>query len=241
MKIALVGYGRMGHAIEAAARTRGHEVALVVDKAARGARGARSLGSARLSGVDVAFEFTEGEAALENVLALLARGVPVVSGTTGWNPDDPLLAAALRRHRGAFLHAPNFSVGVAAFFRAAGLAAAVLRSAGGYDAWIVESHHAGKRDAPSGTAKRLATIGGGNVPVASVRAGHDPGRHTIGFDGPHDVLTLTHQARSREAFASGAVAAGEWLRGRRGRFGFDDVVDDLLRGRGAGKARGGKR
>jgi 4-hydroxy-tetrahydrodipicolinate reductase len=115
----------------------------------------------------------------------------------------------------------------------------LYRAAGGYDPWIAEWHHRAKADAPSGTALRLATMIGGEVPIAAVRAGYEPGRHVVGFDGPHDAVTLAHAARGRDGFAAGAVLAAEWLSVRRGAYGFDDVLADLVAA--GAKKRGGKR
>jgi 4-hydroxy-tetrahydrodipicolinate reductase len=251
----------MGRAIEQAAGARGHSRAAIVDTGARGRDVLRSIDPTRFRRVDVAFEFTTPEAARANVIALLACGSAVVCGTTGWDETGADVRRAVRASRGALLAAPNFSVGMALFSRLVGEAAVRCAAAGGYDPWIVEWHHRGKRDAPSGTARRLAgllaagadppaairegapsaPLPPGAVHVAVLRAGHEPGRHQVGWDGPHDRITLTHEARGREGFARGAVIAAEWLRGRRGRFTFEDAIDDLLRGPGVRARRGGRR
>ncbi len=261
MRYALVGYGKMGREIERAATARGHSRVAIVDPGARVRGVLRSIERARLRRADVAFEFTTPDAARANVIALLACGVAVVCGTTGWDDTGADVSRAVRASRGALLVAPNFSVGMALFSRLVGEAAARCAAAGGYDPWLVEWHHRGKRDAPSGTARRLAGVLAagvdppaaihegtpvaplppGAVHVAVVRAGHEPGRHQVGWDGPHDRITLTHEARGREGFARGAVLAAEWLRGRRGRIHFDDAIDDLLRGPGLRARRGGRR
>jgi 4-hydroxy-tetrahydrodipicolinate reductase len=261
VRYALVGYGRMGRAIELAAGARGHARVAIVDTGARGRSVARAIEPARFRGVEVAFEFTAADSAKANVLALLARGVPVVCGTTGWDASEADLARAVRASRGALLVAPNFSVGMAVFARVVREAAGRLAAAGGYDPWVVEWHHRGKKDAPSGTALRLAGLVAagaapaaavhrgmpasplppGTVHVASVRAGHEPGRHEVGWDGADDRITLTHEARGRAGFARGAVLAAEWLRGRRGRYTFEDAIDDLLRAPGRKPGRGGRR
>lgn len=246
MRYALVGYGRMGRAIDVVASARGHRRTAVVDTG--GGRGvARSIDAASWRGVEVVFEFTEPSAARANVIGLLERGLAVVCGTTGWDAEDRGVRRALSSGGGALLASPNFSVGVALFLRLAESAAAAYAAAGGYDPWIVEAHHRGKRDAPSGTARRLARLvaeagavpapvregtpaeplSAGAVHLQSIRAGHEPGRHTVGFDGPFDRIELTHAARGREGFASGAVLAAEWLRGRRGRHDFERVVAAL--------------
>jgi len=249
MKYALIGYGKMGRAIEAAASARGHTLALVVDRAGRGRRFARTIDEAAWRGVTVAFEFTEPDAAKDHVVALLQRGVGVVCGTTGWDASDAAVRRAARASAAGAVIAPNFSVGMNLFYATVADAARRYRAVGGYDPWVAEWHHRAKADAPSGTAKRLAAIvadaapGGvavleglpaeamapGDVHVAAVRAGHQPGRHLVGFDGPHDAVTFEHVARGREGFAGGAVLASEWLRGRRGLHGFDEVVTALVR------------
>ena len=260
MRYALVGFGRMGRAIDTAAQARGHRRSAIVDRG--GGRGTvRSIEAARWKGIEVAFEFTEPTAAKDNVIALLERGVRVVCGTTGWDAADPAVRKALSDGGAGLIVAPNFSIGVAVFARLVSEAAGLCARVGAYDPWIVERHHRGKRDAPSGTAKHLARLvddGGGPpagvvegtpdaplppgaVHVASVRAGNEPGRHTVGFDGPFDGIELTHAARGREGFAAGAVLAAEWLNGRRGRHDFGRVVDDLVRAPRRPAGRGGRR
>jgi len=238
MKYALIGYGRMGRAIEAAAGARGHVLATVVDRKATGKGAARTPGDAQWSGVTVAFEFTEPSAARDNVLFALKRGVSVVCGTTGWDAGDRAVRAAAKASGAAAVIAPNFSVGMNLFYAVVEDAARRYLSVPDYDPWVAEWHHRAKLDAPSGTARTIARLVGRDVPIAAVRAGHEPGRHLVGFDGPHDAVTLEHVARSRDGFAAGAVLAAEWLRGRRGVHGFEEVLDALVSG---AKRRGGKR
>ena len=210
-----------------------------------------------LRGVAVAFEFTEPAAARDHVVALLARNIAVVCGTTGWDATDAAVRKAARGSKAGAVIAPNFSIGMNLFYASIAEAARRFLAVGGYDPWIAEWHHRGKADAPSGTAKRLAAIvaeaapgrvgvcsglpntplAPGDVHVAAVRAGSQAGRHLVGFDGPDDTVTFEHAARGREGFARGAVLAAEWLRGRRGVHGFDAVLDDLLRGNGRRGAR----
>jgi len=240
MRYVVVGNGRMGSAVDARAAARGHERVAVVDTRREGWREA-------LSNARVAFEFTAPGAAAGNIGALIDRGLSVISGTTGWSPD-----AALRELAGSagvgVVHAPNFSVGVNAFFRIAERAARLLGSVGGYDPAVVELHHRGKRDVPSGTARRLAevvarahgTVGApveghpaagidpGSVHVVGVRAGAEPGTHTVMFDSAEDRIELCHRARGRGGFAAGAVLAAEWLDERTGWYGFEDILDDVL-------------
>lgn len=242
MKYALLGYGKMGRAIEAVAHARGHTLAHVVDRAGRGRRVLRTIDAASWRGVTVAFEFTEPGSARDHVVSLLERGVAVVCGTTGWDASDAGIRKAARNGSTAAVIAPNFSLGMNLFYAAVAEAARGYLAVGGYDPWIAEWHHRAKLDAPSGTARRLealvrdrflgASKSKANVPIAAVRAGHQPGRHVVGFDGPHDAVTFEHVARGRDGFAEGAVLSAEWLRGRRGVHGFDEVVRDLVRGRG---------
>ena len=227
MRLALIGYGRMGRAIAALATTRGHEVALVVDEADNPAGGA--LVRERLSGLDAAIEFTTPASAPANLLRLAEAGVPTVCGTTGWDAELPRVAAVVQERAGALVHATNFSVGVHLFLRTAREMARRFAGHPAFDAYVLEEHHRQKLDAPSGTALTLQRVVGGAdparaFPITSVRAGAIPGIHTLTYDGPHDTVTLTHTARSREGFAAGALLAAEWLPGRRGVFTFEDVL-----------------
>jgi 4-hydroxy-tetrahydrodipicolinate reductase len=220
--IAIVGYGRMGHAVEAAARARGHAIAATLDVG-------DTLTPDRLAGADVAIEFTTPAAAPSNVRQLVEAGVPVVCGTTGWHDQLPAIADAVRARAGALLYATNFSLGVQLFLKAAADLARRFRAQPGYDGFIVEEHHARKLDAPSGTALSLreaatAADAERQFPITSVRAGSIPGIHRLAYDGPHDTVTLEHVARSREGFAAGAVLAAEWLPGRRGVFTFEEML-----------------
>jgi 4-hydroxy-tetrahydrodipicolinate reductase len=222
MRIAIVGYGRMGHAVEAAALSRGHEIAATLDVG-------DALTPDRLAGADVAVEFTQPDAAPGNIARLIEAGVPVVAGTTGWHGELPRLTALIARRGGALLWATNFSVGVQLFLRAARHLAAGFAGHPAFDGFIVEEHHAKKLDAPSGTALTLHQVVTGadperRYPVTAIRAGSIPGIHRLAYDGPHDTVTLEHVARSRDGFAAGAVVAAEWLPGRRGVFTFEEML-----------------
>jgi 4-hydroxy-tetrahydrodipicolinate reductase len=257
VKYALVGYGRMGHQIEHEAQARGHRLVRIVDPLAGGRRARKRIDAACVAGVDVAFEFTLPEQARSNVVALLEAGCSVVCGTTGWTVDSGVRRAA-RGSGAAAVIAPNFSVGMNLFYELVHEAASRLGRAGLHDPFVVEWHHRGKLDAPSGTARKLGavvvdadprkqrTVEGhpadalpaDAVQVVGVRGGHEPGTHLVGFDGEHDSIRLEHRARGRAAFALGAVLAAEWVHGRRGVHGFDRVLEDLLKGRPA--SRGGR-
>lgn len=222
MRVAIVGYGRMGHAIERAAVARDHSIAATLDVG-------DPLVPERLGGADVAIEFTTSSAAPGNIARLIEAGLPVVCGTTGWHAELPRLAQLVHSGGGALLYATNFSVGVQLFLRTAADLARRLAAHPEFDGFIVEEHHARKLDAPSGTALTLRQAVAGadparGFPVTSVRAGSIPGIHRLAYDGPHDTITLEHVARSREGFAAGAVAAAEWLPGRRGVFTFEEML-----------------
>jgi 4-hydroxy-tetrahydrodipicolinate reductase len=205
MRAAVVGPGKMGSAVAAVWQARGHEVALTLG---------RGDDPAAAQGCDVAFELTRPEAAAANVEALLRAGVPTVCGTTGWDPAE---ANRLARELAVpLLVAANFSIGVAVLRHLAAEAARRLAPFAEFEPGIVERHHAAKVDSPSGTARMLAATvgderGGRQPPVAALRHGGQPGEHQVIFEGAQECLELTHRVRSREVFALGAVAAGEWL------------------------------
>jgi 4-hydroxy-tetrahydrodipicolinate reductase len=157
-----------GRAIEAIASARGHTLALVVDRDARGRHVARAIDGAPWRGVEVAFEFSEPASAKNHVLSLLRRGVAVVCGTTGWDAKDKAVRAAIVKSRRGAVIAPNFSVGMNLFYAVVADAARQYLAVGGYDPWIVEWHHRGKADAPSGTARRLAGIAAAASPLGAV-------------------------------------------------------------------------
>lgn len=226
MRIAIVGDGKMGRAVAVAALERGHAIHTVVTGAENA--GGRALTVARLGHADVAVEFTRPDAVLANIERLISLGVPTVTGTTGWETALPEVRDLVARQGGALLHAANFSLGVHLFLRAAGELARLLAGRPDFDAFILEEHHAAKRDAPSGTARGLAARAlaadpGRAFPITSVRAGSIPGTHVLTYDGPHETLALSHVARDRLGFAAGALTAAEWLPGRTGVYTVEDI------------------
>ncbi len=212
MRVAVVGAGKMGRAVAALAAERGAQVVAVLGRG-------DAITPASLAGADVAVEFTEPAAAAANARACVAAGCPVVVGTTGWLDALPALRAEVDAAGGRLLWAANFSVGVNAMLAVVAAAARALRDAG-FAAHLVETHHAAKKDAPSGTALALAAAAesGWGAPVAttSVRVGHVPGTHTLLFDAPFEQVRLTHEARDRRVFAEGALVAARWLAAARG-------------------------
>jgi 4-hydroxy-tetrahydrodipicolinate reductase len=227
MRIVVVGNGRMGRAVAALAEERGHTVHAVLGREWN--QGGNGIRTERLGGVDVALEFTRPEAAPVNLERLIEAGIPVVTGTTGWDAELPRIAALVEARGGALLHAANFSVGVHLFLRAARELGRAFAGREGLEAFILEEHHAAKRDAPSGTARlmrhQLREVDPGRAfPITSVRAGATPGTHVMAYDGPFERIELSHAARNREGFAAGAVMAAEWLPGRRGVHTFEDLL-----------------
>lgn len=227
MRFGVVGAGKMGSEIEAMAGARGHDVVWKLDSRSNAA--GRGLTSELISKADVVFEFTAPAAAPANLEALARAGATVVCGTTGWERDLPRITEAFRASGGALVHAANFSVGVRHFFELAKLAAALYPPAG-YAPFLVEEHHAEKRDAPSGTARKIARIveevAGEKPPVSSVRAGTIPGTHRLVFESPEDEVELVHRARGRAGFAKGAVWAAERVAGRQGVFEFGELLSE---------------
>lgn len=227
MRIALIGYGRMGQALGALAVERGHEVCTIV-RSAESQEGS-ALTAERMGGAEVALEFTRPDAAPDNLMRLARLRVPVVTGTTGWLNRLNDVRREVTDHGSALLHSANFSVGVQLFLRAAGDLAARLRGREDYAGYILEQHHVAKRDAPSGTAlelqNRVSTRDARReFPITSVRAGSTPGSHALAYDSPHELIRLEHVARGRQAFASGALLAAEWLRDRQGMFTFEEML-----------------
>jgi 4-hydroxy-tetrahydrodipicolinate reductase len=233
VRIALFGLGGMGSLVELRARDAGHVIgATFTDRDA--GRGVAEIAAA-LAGHDVAVDFSVGAAVPDHVRAAVAAGVPLVEGTTGWQAALAEVKADVVRGGGALLFGANLSIGVNLFYRVVAEAAAQYARDPAYAPFLEEAHHARKKDAPSGTALKLRDLvarayPGREIPVASTRAGNIPGTHRVGFDGPADQITLTHAARSREGFASGALLAAQWLaaKRRRGVFEFADVLDEIL-------------
>jgi 4-hydroxy-tetrahydrodipicolinate reductase len=222
LRLALIGYGRMGRQVEAQSEGHGAQVVARIDEPPT---------ADALAGCDAAIDFSHGESVRANALACLAAGVPIVVGTTGWDADREDVYEQVRGGGGALVHGANFSVGVNLFYRVAQQAAGLFAAAG-YAPFLEEQHHAAKRDAPSGTALHLKRLVDGafeqDVDVAVVRAGSIPGTHRVGFDAGPDQVVLSHVARSRDGFADGALRAARWIVGKRGVFAFADVLDDVL-------------
>jgi len=226
MKLAIVGMGKMGQAIAELGPQRGWEVVARIDAAESKAGITRET----LGNADVAVEFSAPEAAVGNIRAVVAAGVPVVVGTTGWYTAFDAVKADVLAKNGALLTATNFSLGVNIFLQIVQTAAKLLASAPGFEATLVETHHSAKKDAPSGTANTLALAAseamGRDIPITSVRTGSVPGTHEFIFDAPFEQIHLEHIARDRRVFAEGALVAAAWLIGKHGIFTMKDVLGD---------------
>jgi 4-hydroxy-tetrahydrodipicolinate reductase len=219
MRILLVGYGKMGQLVEQLAVGQGMEIASRID-----------VGTGDWSSpADVAIDFSTAGALKANFPHYVERQLPAVIGTTGWADLAPGFRQQAEQAGLGVVASANFSIGVNLFEMMVADAAKRMRQHPQYGAWIHEAHHATKRDAPSGTALLLrdAMAAAGYdrpIDISSTRAGAIPGTHTIGFDAPSDTIELTHTARDRRGFASGALLAAQWIQGRRGWFSMMDVL-----------------
>jgi 4-hydroxy-tetrahydrodipicolinate reductase len=225
MKILLIGHGRMGRLVESLAGEYGCEIAGIVDPPA----GTDDVTAERWSGADVAVDFSSPDAVLANVQALARRRMDIVLGTTGWSAQESALRAIVADAEIGIVAAPNFSTGVVLFESIVAHAATLFARQPEFGAFVHEAHHSAKKDAPSGTALKLAAAmrsAGFARPIdmSSTRAGSIPGTHTVGFDGPAETIVLSHTARDRTAFARGALAAAQWVKGKRGWFSMRDVL-----------------
>lgn len=228
LRIVIVGYGRMGKAIDALA-TAADDCEVVARLDVHNNASGEGLVPGRLETADVAIDFSTAAATVSNLPRLAAAGLATVVGTTGWHDHEAHLRQIVHEAGIGVVAAPNFSLGVNVFVGIVERAAALVARHHDFGAWIHEVHHAAKIDAPSGTARALEAAmkrAGYEAPidVASNRAGHLPGTHTVGFDGPSETISLTHRARDRATFARGALEAARWIVGRRGWFTMRDVV-----------------
>lgn len=227
MKIALIGYGKMGRIIETLAQEKGDEIVARIDET-----NAEDL-TEQLKSADVAIDFSNAEAVKRNVEACLSVNIPLVEGTTGWNAQKEDIKNLIESQNGALVFGANFSVGVNLFYRITDFASELFAKFDDYEAFIEEQHHSLKKDAPSGTALKLKDIVGQHITkdfsVSATRAGNIPGTHRVGFDGAADQILLEHFARSREGFASGAILAAHWIVERKGFYEFTEVMDEVLK------------
>ncbi len=228
-KIAVIGDGKMGKTIAGMAGERGWTVTTVIGEKQN--PDGSGITHDSLEGAEVAVEFTEPASAERNIRACVAAGCPVVVGTTGWYESLPAITAEVQRVSGALLWSANFSIGIQIFLDLARRAGALVADIEGWDAHIVETHHSAKKDAPSGTAimiEQAARDGlARQVPITSVRTGSVPGTHELVLDSQSEQLCITHTVRDRAVFAAGALAAADWLVGKRGVFTMRDFLSGV--------------
>ncbi len=227
MRIALIGYGKMGKTVERIARDEGHEITQKMDIA-------ENPGDSGFSGdwvarTDVLIDFSLGAAVPTNVRIATVARIPIVVGATGWYDRIEEVRTTVARNGGACLYATNFSLGVQIFFHVVRKASKVLSRFQEFQPYILETHHVQKLDAPSGTALTTQKVmsesyGEKQVPISHVRAGFFPGTHVVGFDSPVDTLTIEHTARSRDGFARGALLGAQWIIGKTGFYTFEQVI-----------------
>lgn len=236
MKILILGYGKMGKTIEQIALKRNHTVPYKIDLSNK-----QELIDLKKEEVDVAIEFSSPESAYENIKICLEKGIPVVSGTTGWLDKKPEIEKLTKDTNGGFFYASNYSVGVNLFFHLNKILARIMKNFPDYGVSMEEIHHTEKKDAPSGTAITLAegilenlenknswinsdTNKADELSIISKRIEKVPGTHTIEYSSKIDSIEIKHTAHSREGFAEGSVIAAEWLIGKTGIFGMDDML-----------------
>jgi len=236
MKIALIGYGKMGKTIERIARERGHEIVSIIDL-----DNTDDFDSDAFKSADVAIEFTVPQVALSNYRRAFASGVAVVSGTTGWTEELPELKKEIETGDKTLFWSSNFSLGVNVFMAVNKFLAGIMNQFPNYNVEMTEVHHTQKLDAPSGTAITLAEeilekldrknawvkeneTKSTDMAIKSIREGQVPGIHTIRYESEVDSITITHDAKSREGFALGAVVAAEFTAGKKGFLGMEDML-----------------
>lgn len=237
MIIGIIGYGKMGKEVSAIAQQRGHSIFDTIDIDNRD-----SLSNWTSDQVDVAIEFTAPNQAFNNIKACLSKGIPVVSGTTGWLHQKPELDEYCRQVNGSYFYASNYSLGVNITFKLNAFLARIMNRYTDFQVSMEEVHHTEKKDAPSGTAITLAEgiineidrinewkLGNSSsehlLPIESIRKGSVPGTHTVKYQSAYDELTLQHKALNRKGFALGAVLVTEWIQNRKGILSMDDFLD----------------
>jgi 4-hydroxy-tetrahydrodipicolinate reductase len=238
MNILILGYGKMGKIIGEIAESRGHSLAAKINIDNR-----HELDSVDAATIDVAIEFSQPEAAVENISWAMTRGIPVVSGTTGWLSRKFEIEKLVAVHDGAFFYASNYSIGVNIFFKVNEFLAKLMNDTSGYKTSLEEIHHTEKKDAPSGTAITLAEgiiknsdiledwhlVGQSpeseqSLPITARRIDPAPGTHIVRYRSEIDDIEISHTAHSRQGFALGAVLVAEWIQGRKGVLSMDDFL-----------------
>ncbi|WP_339704344.1 4-hydroxy-tetrahydrodipicolinate reductase [Algoriphagus aquimarinus] len=238
MNILLLGYGKMGQLIGQLSESRGHTIAAKINIDNRD-----ELNSLDPATIDVAIEFSQPEAAVENIKWAIERGIPIVSGTTGWLDQKAEIERLTLDKNGAFFYASNYSIGVNIFFKVNEFLAKLMNETTGYKSSVEEIHHTAKKDAPSGTAitlaegiiKNINVLNNWNLsegvneneqslPITSKRIDPAPGTHIIRYSSEIDDIEISHTAHSRQGFALGAILVSEWIQGKKGVLSMDDFL-----------------
>ncbi len=244
MKIGLIGYGHMGQEIEALVKEQGHSITSISFRE-------RSLGLDKegIKNSDVVIDFSSPEIIISNIKAVMELNKPIVIGTTGWYQDIKKVQKIVKQYKGSLIYGQNFSIGANIFFSIVSYAGSLLSQYKDYDVFGIETHHSGKKDSPSGTARKLAEIIMQNFPsktklqlerldrkiqkeelhFVSVRGGRNFGRHEIVFDSPADEIVLTHQVWSRRGFAQGALLSAQFILSKKGFYNFNDIFNNTKR------------
>jgi 4-hydroxy-tetrahydrodipicolinate reductase len=217
MNIALIGYGKMGQLIEQIALKKGHSISLI-------ATSKNPIDKQNISGIDVAIDFSTPDSAYTNISQLLSKGIPVVSGTTGWLEKLEEIKKMAIEKETAFLYASNFSIGVNLFFELNKKLNQLMYNRNDYKASIEEIHHTQKQDIPSGTALTLKSQISDSIDIRSERIESVPGTHTVEYSSTIDSISITHQAHNRMGFVNGALLAAEWIINKKGYFSMSDVL-----------------
>lgn len=240
MKIAIIGYGKMGKAVEQEAKRLSISVSKIIDTFSE-------LKNASFSKDEVAIEFTEPDACVENLKILIEKGASVVCGTTSWYDKKPEIENLVKKYNTGLLYAENFSIGVQTFYKILEYAAKRFNKLSYYDAMLYEAHHKNKKDAPSGTARRAGEIvcegiarktkivtGNINralapeeIHISSARCGNIIGEHRAIFDSEYDSIEINHISKGREGYSLGAIKCAEWLCGKKGVFSIEDYMESL--------------
>ena len=224
MNIGIIGYGKMGQAVEKTATQKGHKIIFKIDS-----KNTNLLNNLTIKKVDLVIEFSTPSSALENILFCLKNNKPIVSGTTGWTNKLPFVKEFCLSNGGSFLHAPNFSIGVNLFFEMNTYISRLIDNSI-YHVTIEEKHHTMKIDQPSGTAIHIANnikknLQLNHVPIHSKRTGNVKGEHLVKYTSEMDEITISHKAKNRDIFAKGAVLAAEFIKNKKGYFTMKDVLN----------------
>ncbi len=242
--IALIGYGKMGQIIERLAKEKGHEIKVIIDPNNENTE--KEINENTLKDVDVCIDFTHPDVIIDNIKKIAELKKNIVVGTTGWYDKMDEVKEIVKQNNIGLIWSGNFSIGVNAFFRIIENASKVFNNLDDYNVSITETHHIHKADKPSGTAKMTGDIivnaidrknsmaevdtepKQDQIGITSVREGEVKGTHTVEFDGPNDIINITHNAKNREGFASGAIMAAEFIKDKTGFHDINDLMKNIL-------------